>query len=225
MQGVYAIVNTVNWKMYIGSSIDIRKRWNLHRWDLVHGHHHCVPLQRAWTKYGADAFQWNVVEEVADVEQIAEREQAWIDATPRPTRYNTSPQSGGHNRGIVRSEEFKQRLRDYHTGRMRPPETGVSISLIKRGKPLSEDHRQAAGAGKRGRPLTDTQRKALKAGHHIPLPSPEQQEKIKHRYATGESARSIALDTGISYRRVWRITHGLEWKYIPGERRKYDGPI
>lgn len=54
--GIYEIVNTVNGKRYIGSAVDLARRWKGHRRDLVCGDHHSVVLQRAWNKYGGQAF-------------------------------------------------------------------------------------------------------------------------------------------------------------------------
>jgi len=54
--GVYAIVNTVNHLLYIGSAEHIATRWKVHVRDLQKGGHHNVDLQRDWNEYGADVF-------------------------------------------------------------------------------------------------------------------------------------------------------------------------
>jgi group I intron endonuclease len=59
--GVYAIVNTVNHWLYIGSSDHIATRWVVHVRDLQKGVHHNVDLQRDWNEYGADAFSIEVL--------------------------------------------------------------------------------------------------------------------------------------------------------------------
>lgn len=56
--GIYRILNTVNHKQYIGSSIDIESRWNHHRKLLRKGNHHSKYLQHAWNKYGEPAFKF-----------------------------------------------------------------------------------------------------------------------------------------------------------------------
>jgi group I intron endonuclease len=58
---VYAIENTVNNRCYIGSATDYKSRWNAHRSSLRRGKHHSFILQRAWDKYGEDAFAFKVL--------------------------------------------------------------------------------------------------------------------------------------------------------------------
>jgi group I intron endonuclease len=59
--GVYHIVNLENGKLYVGSSVEVEKRLDRHRRDLKKGEHHCIPLQRAWNKYGEEAFEFRIV--------------------------------------------------------------------------------------------------------------------------------------------------------------------
>jgi group I intron endonuclease len=54
--GIYTIYNKINGKQYVGSSINIRKRWNEHRSKLRRHKHHSRILQYAWDKYGEGAF-------------------------------------------------------------------------------------------------------------------------------------------------------------------------
>lgn len=59
--GVYEIVNLVNGKRYVGSSVHMPARWTAHQRLLRRGGHHSLKLQRAWNKYGAGAFQFNPI--------------------------------------------------------------------------------------------------------------------------------------------------------------------
>lgn len=59
--GVYRITNAKTGKVYIGSSATVRRRIYLHKWDLGRGTHHSPLLQRAWDKYGAEAFTFEHV--------------------------------------------------------------------------------------------------------------------------------------------------------------------
>ena len=59
--GIYIIKNLANGKVYVGSSANISARWCKHRTALEAGTHHSVKLQRAWAKYGRDAFSFEVV--------------------------------------------------------------------------------------------------------------------------------------------------------------------
>jgi group I intron endonuclease len=81
--GIYGITNTINGKLYIGSSIKIEKRWQSHLHALRHGKD--SPLKEDWGLYGEAAFKWEIVK-VCEIESLLEMEQYYID-TLRPA-YN-----------------------------------------------------------------------------------------------------------------------------------------
>lgn len=76
--GVYKITNMVNGKFYIGSSNNIKNRWNQHQKSLDEGVHGNAYLQNAWNKYGAENFKFEIVEECAPEVQF-EREQFYLN--------------------------------------------------------------------------------------------------------------------------------------------------
>ena len=107
ISGIYQIVNTINRKKYIGSSINIRDRWHRHKKLLRKNKHDNIHLQRAWNKYGEDKFVFEVVEEVKDNSRLCEREQYWIDTTM--DKYNLDPLAYS-SRGRIVSEETREKL-------------------------------------------------------------------------------------------------------------------
>ncbi len=60
MRGVYKITNKINNKVYIGESLDIRRRWKEHIEDLNNNQHHSYKLQEDWNKYGEDNFEFSL---------------------------------------------------------------------------------------------------------------------------------------------------------------------
>lgn len=48
--GVYQIRNVIDNKRYVGSSINLYKRWRTHKWMLRKGIHHSIYLQNTWNK-------------------------------------------------------------------------------------------------------------------------------------------------------------------------------
>lgn len=72
--GVYKIVNTINGKMYVGSAIDIDKRWAQHR------RYPKSLIGRALVKYSIENFSLEILELVENKENLLEREQYWIDS-------------------------------------------------------------------------------------------------------------------------------------------------
>lgn len=77
--GVYKISCSINSKIYIGSSINIYKRWFNHRYELNNNKHHTKHLQNAWNKYGKDYFTFEIVEKIEDISILIGREQYWMD--------------------------------------------------------------------------------------------------------------------------------------------------
>lgn len=76
--GIYKIENKVNGKIYIGSSIDIKKRWIRHIWDLKKNKHHSIILQRAWNKYGEENFTFKILRK-CNVDNILIIEQHYLN--------------------------------------------------------------------------------------------------------------------------------------------------
>lgn len=76
--GVYLILQLSTGKHYVGSAVDLDRRWSRHQKDLAAGRHHNQKLQRAWDKYGPADFRFDVIERTAD---LIQREQHWILGT------------------------------------------------------------------------------------------------------------------------------------------------
>lgn len=87
MVGIYAIRNIIDGRMYIGSSVNMQRRWVSHRFELKNNRHHSSYLQRAWNKYGSQNFEF-VELELCEKNSLKEREQVWLDLYPNS--YNTS---------------------------------------------------------------------------------------------------------------------------------------
>ncbi len=156
--GIYLIRCLANDKVYVGSAVVIARRWRLHRFNLGKGNHHSRYLQRAWNKYGADAFLWEVLEAVEPA-RLVEREQCYIDqfqsANPRHG-FNSSPTAGsclGIKHG-PHSAEWKAKIAAGHLGKKKGPFSAqhlAKISTALKGRTFSTEHRarlSAAGKGK-----------------------------------------------------------------------------
>lgn len=61
---IYQIRNTATNQCYVGSSINIQKRKQRHFFDLEHNKHHNIHLQRAFNKYGAGLFVFEIIQEL-----------------------------------------------------------------------------------------------------------------------------------------------------------------
>ncbi len=91
MPAIYRILNVANDHFYVGSSVNVRRRrWE--HWDsLKKGTHHCEALQTAWTEFGEDAFEFEIIEEVADVTKLLYVEETYLmKHAGSPECYNTA---------------------------------------------------------------------------------------------------------------------------------------
>jgi group I intron endonuclease len=131
--GIYCIKNTINNKVYIGKSIDIYRRikehinmLNLKRKD-ENAH-----LTNAWHKYGADSFEYSVLEYLeADEKNVAIRELHWMkqfNALNKEYGYNL--RSDSDSKMIVHLDtstkisnrlkaEWKAGIRDGHSAKLK----------------------------------------------------------------------------------------------------------
>lgn len=76
--GIYRLFNTKTGECYVGSSINIHKRWIKHLSRLRLKEHHSEKLQSDWEFFGAHNFTLEILE-LCDEEQLVQREQYYID--------------------------------------------------------------------------------------------------------------------------------------------------
>ena len=88
--GVYGIWNTRNGTLYIGSTTHpFAVRWSQHRADLRGYNYGGNRLLRAdWTTFGPEAFQFLIIEIVADRHRVRERERFWLAWFRQHRSYN-----------------------------------------------------------------------------------------------------------------------------------------
>ncbi len=76
---IYYIINTVNGKRYVGETIQYEIRQKTHLRLLKQGKHHSEKLQRAWNKYGEDAFIFQKESyEITNLDELLKLEQQKI---------------------------------------------------------------------------------------------------------------------------------------------------
>jgi group I intron endonuclease len=75
---IYTIKNSVNGKVYVGSTVRPRKRGWEHFKALRAGMHCNKKLQNSWNKYGESAFKYAVVEELPNVDDLCKAEYGWM---------------------------------------------------------------------------------------------------------------------------------------------------
>ena len=112
--GIYLIRHKGSGKAYVGRSVNIRNRWNLHKRHTEQGRDKS-PLHRALRKYGYDAFDWIVLAEApAHLQVELERQFIKDMGVMVPAGYNVGGAAGGQpSRELLDamgSDERKQKL-------------------------------------------------------------------------------------------------------------------
>jgi group I intron endonuclease len=95
--GVYIIRSVIDSRVYVGSSMNLYRRFCDHRASLIRGNHRSPKLQAFSDKYGIETLNFSVLEVVDDSNQLIEREQFYIDhfqSFARSKGFNTSPTAG-----------------------------------------------------------------------------------------------------------------------------------
>lgn len=133
MHYIYVIQNKTNLKLYVGQSINPKKRW--HRHKSAANKNGQYPINRAIRKYGADLFTFQIIEEYSSQKDTDEAECFWIEyfqALNPEFGYNLRP--GGNTSTFT--AETRKKMSDAQMGKTRPdrikwPADEVLISTIK----------------------------------------------------------------------------------------------
>jgi len=104
MQGIYIIKCLFEDKVYIGSSVDINRRWAEHRSKLNNQTHNNKQLQEDWDAYGDESFIFEIVEETKD---LINTEQDYINKF-WPNCYNNSKNAWNPQRNLDNIRKGKQ---------------------------------------------------------------------------------------------------------------------
>lgn len=105
--GIYCIIHLASGQLYIGQAQDIAGRWSTHLAELARGRHHCQHLQRAWNKYGADAFVFRALR-FSPIDLLDAHETEFCNRN-RGRLYNTRP-PGKSCRGFKHPPEVVARM-------------------------------------------------------------------------------------------------------------------
>lgn len=192
--GIYMITNKTNKMVYIGQTMQrFQKRYWHHKWRLNDGSHDNQHLQNAWNLYGADAFEFTVVEVVENYDNsgLDNLEIKYIKYyKERGCCYNISD-GGCGIRGVERTSEWKRKIGEKNRinmlGKKHTEETKRKMSESRKGKHL---HRS-----------TDTLNGELAFD-------------IKTRLMSGESPSNISRDLGITYNSVNGILSNNTWSHV-----------
>ena len=144
--------------MYVGSSINFKRRWNRHKCDLRANRHACRHLQNSFNKYGERTFSFEVLEFVTDTSKIIDREQFWID--------------------FFAPEYNKRAIANSCIGLKRSAEARANMSAAQKGKKRSLEARANQSAALKGHPVSEETRAKISKSHFGICPSEETRAKM-----------------------------------------------
>lgn len=240
--GIYAIKNRTNNKMYIGQSVNARKRKSYHLWLLRTNNHFNPKLQSAFNKYGEENFEFVILEK-CNKDELDDKEIKYIN------RYNTINdgynicEGGEGSLGRTLSEETKQKISNANTGRKQDEVAKKRKSEImkelwktaeyrkkmkqrpkpkpwNKGRRHTEEEKKHLSEKLKGRRITEEHKKKLhelyKGEKSLTAKLTEQQViEIRLRFLKGEKQCDIKKDYQVSAQTIYDIVRNRRWRHIP----------
>lgn len=206
--GVYKIQNKINNKIYIGSAVDIKKRWRDHKWYLKNNIHHNSHLQSSWNKYGANSFYFSIELECS-IENLLIKEKEFM------LKYNTFDNNYGYNvndpehifLNRKHSIKTKQLLSSQKIGDKNPMYGKCGIKHHNFNKNMSFETKNKISKNRKG--ITNGEK------HHMSKLKSIDIIKIREMYNVDKlSQRNISKIFGVSYSTINLIILGKTWTHI-----------
>ena len=131
--GMYMIANMKTWDIYVGSSVDIPRRFKRHIRELRKGTHFNPRLQKSYNVYGESAFNFVIAKECSEKEARVCEQKFLTEFCGKDFCWNVAKVVNEPNTGRKLSEEHKRRIGSSNTGKLK-------------GRTLSEETKQKIGA-------------------------------------------------------------------------------
>ncbi len=141
--GIYKILNLINNKIYVGSSINISVRITSHKLNLRKNKHCNTHLQYSYNKYGIENFIYEVIE-YCDENLLLKKEEYYINyfkCLDINKGYNISSFSNGRKR---HSKTTIEKISNAHKGKKKviSEEWRKNISKANKGRKNSNIHKE-----------------------------------------------------------------------------------
>lgn len=224
-KGIYYILNILNNKIYIGSSVHMKRRFKEHKRMLNNNEHFNNHLQKAWNKYGESSFEFGIIEvledtiELEEIREIEERYIEYFESFNPNVGYNLSKYAEGSG-GYEISEETRRKLSEKATGRKVSEETRKKLSEAKKGelnpffgKKHSEESKIKIGKNKIGKKPNENQLKALELGRGTKAYTEETYQKLREAKQGEKSSSAKLTETNILQLLV-ELKNGVPYKEL-----------
>jgi group I intron endonuclease len=183
---IYKIENSLNFEFYIGSTINLKKRYYTHLNHIRSNKNTCVKLIRAVNKYKEENFIFSIIE-ICEISNILNREQYYLDLLN--PNYNIA-KIAGSNTGIKRTKETK-----------------LKKSILQKEKWNEKQYRE-----KHLEALSKNWKKGSE--HKMAKLTENDVKQIKIKLKEGINAKQVSSFLNVSYYSVKDIKRGKTWKHV-----------
>ena len=175
---IYLLLNTINGKMYVGQTTNLKKRITAHKCGDQY-------VDRAIKKYGWKNFRCGVIKNCASKAEMDTWEKFFIILlnTKAPNGYNLT--DGGEGIvGLERTPEHNAKISAALTGKPLSPKHCAHISAGRTGISLSPEHCTHIGDALRGVPKTPEHCAHISAGQRYDSPYKNLIAEMEKRHLT-----------------------------------------
>jgi group I intron endonuclease len=206
---VYCATNKTNGKIYIGKTINtLQQRQKEHLFASKKKNHY---FPTALRKYGIENFNWEIIFESNNEDELNEKEISCIrefDSTDRNKGYNMS--FGGE--GVRPTEEVRRRISESEKGKIVSQETRKKMSEASKGRiPWSK-----------GIPMTEETKKKVSASRKG-IAGPRRKVMCLDTNVVYESMKEAGRQLHLQYKNIQKccvgernVCGGFRWAYVGG---------
>ena len=201
---IYIIENDINNKLYVGRTLDLKKRERVHfsKSSRTWG------IKSAVEKYGGDHFDFIVLESCASEEELNNREAYWIRELNTLSPFGYNLKEGGKSgkptkevrrklsqahKGVKLSDAHKRAIGQAGKGRVFSEETRRKISESHKGLTHSEESKRKMSEAKRGRKLSEETNLKMSIAHKG-KPQPVRSKETCKKISEALTGRKLSLE-------------------------------
>lgn len=176
LSGIYRILNKINGNCYIGSSLNVEKRYKHHLSTLRHNSSRCSILQKAFNKYEEDNFEFQVIlcckpeyrlyYEQQLIRELNSQYNVFTNVSDSPLRQFTFTEQSKLKMSIAHkgkklSEQHKHNISLANKGRVFSKESKDKIRKAKQNTTLSQETIKKMSEAKKGKPWSEKKESCL----------------------------------------------------------------
>jgi len=218
---IYQFFNTINGKIYIGKTNNIKRRLS-HHYNVSAGgklkyKHHFQAIHAAIKKYTSN-IEFSIIQTVVSENEADICETYWINYhSSNSPKFGYNLTAGGEGTsGRIVSEETRALMKKSATGKKHSDTTKMKLSLFHSGKILTEEHKEKISNSNKGKTLSSEHIASIIRHNTGKIASPE--TLIKMREATLK--RNLAGDNNPNASITNEIANKIRDLYATGNYKQ-----